>query len=202
MSYSPVTDLIALLRQTSGGVRTVRMPGLDYLVAGLARAGMFEVHVGQDAPTVNLAGTVWVKPAQPSWGVEAAIFLYDGIAGVFEPATPALWASLLTSYPGTVFQSITIGAAVIGTASTLVAIQRANPATTVLTLPPIALRGPRPLQIVDWSTGIAAHAITLTPAAGNTIMRLGAFGLLSGPDQLAGVTLYPSTNLNGWVIAP
>lgn len=101
MSYSPTTDFLALLRQTSGGVRTERMPGLDYLIAAMARAGMFVLSVGQTAPTSNLVSTVWIKPASPSsWAFEASIFLYNVLTAQYEPATPALWFALLSADSG------------------------------------------------------------------------------------------------------
>ena len=62
MSYNPATDFIALLRLTAGGVRSEQMPGLDYVVAALARIGLFSLSVGQTAPTVNQATTVWLQP--------------------------------------------------------------------------------------------------------------------------------------------
>lgn len=202
MSYSPITDFIALLRQTSGGMRTERMPGLDYLVAGLSRAQMFLLWTGAVAPTNNQATTVWLLPASPSWVAEGAVFLWNATARAYQPATPALWSALFVAATlSTVFQSVTDGAELISVPTTLLAIERINPAATALTLPAVATRT-RPLQIVDWSSAVANHAITLTPAAGETIMRLPSFELLSNAFQLAGVTLYPSTDLSGWVIAP
>jgi hypothetical protein len=202
MSYSPITDFIALLRQTSGGVRTERMPGLDYLVAGLARAEMFSIWVGSAAPVANQATTIWFLPASPSWVAEGAVFLWNASTQSYQPATPALWNALFIGTTlATVFQSIAVGAGAINPSTTLLAIERANPGATALTLPAVATRT-RALQIVDWSSAVVNHAITLTPAAGETVMRLTSFELLSTPDQLSGVTLKPSTDLIGWVVAP
>lgn len=202
MSYSAITDFIGLLRQTSGGVRAVRMPGLDYLVAGLARANMFLLWTGSTAPITNQAITVWFLPASPSTVAEGAVFLWNAATATYLPATPALWAALFGGSSGAVFQGVTTGAAAVGAATTLLGIERANPATTVLTLPSVAVHSGKALQIVDWSSAVANHAITLTPNGAETIMRLPSFELLSTPDQLAGATLYPSIDLNGWVIAP
>lgn len=204
MSYTPTTDFLALLRQTSGGMRFARTPGLDYLIAGLARAGMFLLWTGAAAPTVNKAITVWLQPAQPSWTAEGAIFLYNTVSEEFEPATPTLWTALFTATAPapTVFQSVIVGAGVVANLTTLLAVLRINPVTTVLTLPSVFTKS-QPLQIVDWSSAVINHEITLEPATGDeTIMQLGSFRLLSTADQLAGVTLYPSINLSGWVIAP
>lgn len=98
MSYQPTTDFLALLRQTAGGVRTERMPGLDFVVPALARAGLITLFVGQSAPVVNQASTVWFQPAASSWVSEGAIFLWDITvppSGAYRPATPALWSTLI-----------------------------------------------------------------------------------------------------------
>ena len=79
MSYNPATDFIALLRLTGGGVRSERMPGLDYVVAALARIGLFSLSVGQTAPTVNQATTVWLQPSQPSWLAEGTFYIWNSI---------------------------------------------------------------------------------------------------------------------------
>ncbi len=204
MSYVPATDFLALTRQTKGGVRVLRMPGLDYVMEALARIGLFQVWVAQTAPPTALNTTVWLKPAFPnSWAAEGVIYLYDAASASFLPATPALWSAFLsaTTQSG-VFQSVTGAAANLGISTTLLAIQRAAPVTTVITLPLVSVRIDRPVQIVDWSTGIVNHEITLNAAGGNTIMQRASFNLFSTADQLAGITLYPSMDLNGWVIAP
>jgi hypothetical protein len=142
-------------------------------------------------------------PASPSWVAEGAVFLWNAALGSYQPATPVLWGALLAAYAqGYIFQEVSAGAGAVNAATSLLAIERAAPAATALTLPAVALRNAKPLQIVDWSTAVVAHAITLTPAAGETIMRLGSSELFSTPDQLAGITLYPSIDLSGWVIAP
>lgn len=200
MAYSPTTDFLALLRLTSGGVRTERMPGLDYVVAALARAGLFTLFVGQTAPTTNQAGTVWLLPASPSWTAEGLVFLWNPGTLEYEVATPALWATLLST--GGVFQSVAGAAGVVGANTSLLAIQRANPAATALTLPSVTTRFGKALQLVDWSTAVANHTVTITPAGAETIMLQPSWQILSTAVQLAGVTLRPSTDLNGWVIAP
>lgn len=203
MAYDPSTDFLALLRQVSGGVRTERMPGLDYIVAALARAGIFRLWTGQSPPVANQTTTIWLLPSSPSWVAEGAIFLWNELASAYELATPALWGSLLSGLSGGyVFQGVTAAAATIDGTTSLLAIQRPAPVNTVLTLPDVATRGGRSLQIVDWSTNVVNHVVTLSPAGGATIMRQAAWSLYSTPVQLAGVTLYPSPELNGWVIAP
>lgn len=91
-------------------------------------------------------------------------------------------------------------AIVAGTAA--IAIQRTAPATTTLTLPTVASQDGIPLRIVDWSASVTAHTITLTPNGAETIMKLSSWGISSNAAQLASLTLYPSTVLSGWYIAP
>lgn len=204
MAYSSTTDFIALLRQTSGGVRTERMPGLDYVVAAMARMGMFQLSIGQTPPTTNQITTVWFQPSIPSWVAEGTVFLWSAAASQYQVATPALWDALLLASAGIgySFQSAVAPANIMAPGTSLLAIQRAAPAATTITLPDILSHGVKPIQIVDWSTAVANHVITISPIGGATIMQQPFVQLLSSAVQLAGVTLYPSPELNGWVIAP
>lgn len=203
MSYNPITDFAALLRLLADGtVSQERMPGLDYVLAALARAGLFRLSVGQSPPTADQQNTVWLKPSLPSWVAEGVVFLWDASAGAYVVATPALWSAMLAP-SGYSFQSVAVGAAVVNVGTTLLAVQRAAPAATALVLPSLVgqwLTG-RPLKIADWSANVTNHLLTLTPSDGSSIMRLPSWSLLSTVDQLAGVTLHASPNLNGWVIA-
>jgi hypothetical protein len=96
VSYNFTTDFLALLRTTPGGQRSEQMPGLDYVVAALARAGLINLVVSQSAPTANQATTVWFQPAVPSWSAEGVLFLWNAAAVAFQPATPVLWAAYLS----------------------------------------------------------------------------------------------------------
>lgn len=89
---------------------------------------------------------------------------------------------------------------VAGTAA--VAVQRASPAATALTLPSVLAQDGIPLRIIDWSTSVTDHAITMTPDGSETIMRAATWSVFSNSAQLGSITLYPSTTLNGWYIAP
>lgn len=202
MAYAPTTDFLALLRQTSGGIRTESMPGLDYVVAALARAGMFQLSVGQTPPTVNQPITAWLKPSVPSWVAEGMLFLWSAADNQYETATPALWDALLIGVSGFAFQSAPSPANIINAGTSMLAVQRAAPAVTSLTLPPLLLQGTKPIQIVDWSTAVANHVINIGTSDTSSIMKLPAWQLLSNAAQLAGVTLYPVSQLNGWIIAP
>lgn len=96
MSYTPTTDFLALLRSTGGGLRTERMPGLDYVLEALQRAGLIQLSVGQTAPVSNQASTVWLKPASPSWSAECTVYLWNPLTSAYQVATPALWSLLLS----------------------------------------------------------------------------------------------------------
>lgn len=205
MSYSPVTDFLGLLRQTSRGVRSERTPGLDYVIAALARTGLFLLSVGQTAPTANQSATVWLRPSVPSWVAEGVVFLWNPATEQYEQATPALWTALLApTLSNYSFQSVIAASGTVLAGTTVLAVQRAAPAATALLLPTIAAQFAtnRKLQIVDFSTAVANHVITLTTPDGATIMLGASFELFSTADQLAGVMLQPSPDLNAWVIAP
>lgn len=204
MSYSATTDFLGLLRQSGNSVSMERMPGLDYIVSAMARAGLFTLSVGQTAPTSNQATTVWLKPSLPSWVAEGAVFLWNASTGAYEPATPALWSFLLAP-SGYLFQSAASATNAIGVGTTVLAVQRSNPVATALVLPNLGaqwLTG-RKLQIVDFPVSLLTlHIISITTPDGATIMGRPSWGLLSTPDQLAGIMLQPAPELNAWITAP
>jgi hypothetical protein len=205
MSYTPTTDFLALLRQTSGGVRVESLPGLDFVIAALSRSGLFSVSIGQTAPTSNQISTAWFKPAQPSWSAEGALYLWNAATAQYEPATMALWLAFLApGLGGYSFQNVAAAAATVIPGTSLLAVQRAAPVATALTLPTLASQfiSTRKLQIVDFSTSVTLHAITLTTPDGATIMQRNSLRLQSTADSLASVMLTPSPDLNSWIIAP
>lgn len=203
MSYTPNIDFLALLRRIPNGVEFAEMPGLDFTVAALARAGLINLSVGQTAPLVNQPTTAWFKPALPSWTAEGMLFLWNAAIQAYALATPLLWAAMLGP-SGNSFQSVAAGAAAINVGTTLLAVQRTAPSATVLTLPNLAAQAAagRKLQIVDFSTSVTSHIVMLITPDGATIMQKVSWQLLSTPDQLAGVMLQPSPDLNSWIIAP
>ena len=95
MSYAPNTDFMALVRNTSGGERVLSMPGLDFMVAAFARAGLISLSVGQTAPTSNQATTAWFQPAVPSWAGEGVLYLWNVGLATYQPATPSLWKAYI-----------------------------------------------------------------------------------------------------------
>jgi hypothetical protein len=206
MAYSPITDFLALLRNTGNGVRTERTPGLDFVVAALARAGIITLVSSATAPTTNQSSTVWFLPSSPSWVAEGTVLIFNTVTAEYEPATPALWSALLGASggggSGYNFQSAPNASNTVAPLRSLVAIQRIAPGATTLLLPSVTAQAGKPLSIADYSTGVTNHAITLTPQGTSLIMQSASWELLSTAAQLAGVTLYPSIDLNAWVIAP
>jgi hypothetical protein len=98
MSYVSSTDFLALLRQTGNGARFERMPGLDWAIEALARAGMFLLWVHPtDAPVADQASTLWFRPVVPTWQAEGSVYLWNADASEFQPATLPLWQELFGS---------------------------------------------------------------------------------------------------------
>src|SRR5438046_213458 len=107
MSYNPLTDFLALIRNVGGVASIAQVPGLDYVVSAMARAGMIRLYAGQTAPVVNQSTTAWLKTALPSWTAEGVVFLWDTSTQAYVTATPELWDVFLSGVAGTyVFQSI------------------------------------------------------------------------------------------------
>lgn len=175
MAYTPTTDFLVLLRQTPNGMRLAEVPGLDYLVAALARAGMFSLSVGQLAPTTNQATTAWFQPAVPSWNREGVLFLWNAVTVEYEPATPVLWAALFLAQPIlTGVQDVTtVGPVAILPSATTVRVQNVG-APVTLTMG-LAANAQRNVLITDWANHAGTNPITVTlsggdifPGGGNT----------------------------------
>jgi hypothetical protein len=97
MSYQPSTDFVGLWRAVPGGLEKGEMPGLDFTVMALARAGLVSVVVSSTPPTTNQASTAWFRPATPSYAAEGALYLWDSVLLTYVPATPSLFATYLFS---------------------------------------------------------------------------------------------------------
>lgn len=95
MVYNPATDFLGLWRNNAGQVSKVEMPGLDYLISALARAGVVTVTVGAAAPVANQSITAWLRAAVPSYSAEGAFFLWDKVTTAYLAATPALFQQFL-----------------------------------------------------------------------------------------------------------
>lgn len=100
MVFNPATDFLALWRNVAGTVSKVEMPGLDYVVAALARAGLITLSVSATAPVVSQSTTAWLKAAVPSYSAEGALFLWDKVTTAYLPATAALLLQMLEASAG------------------------------------------------------------------------------------------------------
>lgn len=163
MSYAPATDFIGLLRQTSGGARVERMPGLDYVVAALARAGMFQLSVSDTPPVANQSVTAWFRPAVPSWASEGTLYLWEADTAQYVPASSMLWSELfITTAAATNIQMIkTPGPVnVNGTANVVLVNQTVSaPITLVM---PLASAKIGDVLISDWKGDAGNNTITIT----------------------------------------
>jgi hypothetical protein len=98
-------------------------------------------------------------------------------------------------------RQVTTSSDVIPALTPAVAIVRAAPVTTALTLPTVASQAGVPMHIFDWSTSVTGHTITITPNGAETIMRAANWQIFSNSASLGSATFYPSTALSGWYIA-
>jgi hypothetical protein len=100
MVYDPATDFLGLWRKSGGSVSKMEMPGLDYVLSALARAGIITLSVSATAPVVNQSTTAWLQAAVASWSAEGAFFLWDETTTAYLPATPALFLQFLQATAG------------------------------------------------------------------------------------------------------
>lgn len=100
MAYNPVTDFLALWRNSGGQVSKLEMPGLDYVVATLARAGFITLSVSATAPVVSQSTTAWLQAAVPSNSAEGVMWLWDPVTTTYVAATPALLFKMLETAAG------------------------------------------------------------------------------------------------------
>jgi hypothetical protein len=163
VAYTPTTDFLALLRNTGGGERVASVPGLDWVVVALARAGLINLVVSQVAPIANQVTTAWFKPAVPSWVVEGTLFLWNATVGQYQPATPALWSTFLapaTSGATPVVQDVTTAGPVnVNLNTTILRVQNVG-APVSLVMPPSATKIGAVL-ISDWANHAGANNIQI-----------------------------------------
>lgn len=95
MPYDPSIDFVGLWRSISTGVEKAEMPGLDFVVAALGRAGIINVVFSQLPPETNQTTTAWFRTANPSYAAEGALYLWDARIGAYAPATPELFMTFL-----------------------------------------------------------------------------------------------------------
>lgn len=166
MAYSSLTDFIGLLRQTANGMRAVRMPGLDYVVEALQRAGMFQISVGQSQPVTNQSITVWFRPAVPSYVSEGVVFLWNPATVEYEVATPALWNALFLAVKQQVTQNVAVaGPTNVQTNADVVLVQ--NVGASVALVMPLSSTKANPVLISDWANHAGTNNITITLTGGD-----------------------------------
>jgi hypothetical protein len=100
MTFNPATDFLGLWRNNAGQVSKLEIPGLDYVVAALARAGVINLSVSATAPVASQSVTAWLQAAVPSYSAEGALFLWNSVAAAYAPATPALFLDMLQATAG------------------------------------------------------------------------------------------------------
>lgn len=100
MVYNPATDFLALWRNVAGQLSKLEMPGLDYVIAALARAGLFTLSVSATAPVANQSTTAWLQAAVPSYSGEGVLNLWNPVTSTYAPATAALFLDLLQATAG------------------------------------------------------------------------------------------------------
>lgn len=100
MTYSPATDFNALWRNTGGALQALQVPGLDYVIEALARAGVINVTVSATAPVANQSTTAWLQAAVPSYSAEGVFQLWNKVTTAYAPATPTLFQQFLEACAG------------------------------------------------------------------------------------------------------
>lgn len=101
---------------------------------------------------------------------------------------------------GTLVIVTAAGTVTVGAGDGTIALNKAVQSDTPIDLPAVATRGGLPLTITDFSGN--GGTITITPAAGETIMSASTAVLYSGGagvGSASAITLVPSTDLSGWL---
>lgn len=162
MSYTPSTDFLSLFRRTSGGVRSLSVPGLDWLVSAFARAGLFQLAVSDTPPTSDQSTTAWFRTASSSWASEGALFLWDADIGDYAPATTMLWAELLSATnTATNIQIITTAGPIdINRTADIVLVNQTIGAPITLVMP-LASTKVGGVLISDWKGDASLNAISI-----------------------------------------
>lgn len=100
MVYNPATDFLAIWRNVLGQASKAEMPGLDFMVSALARAGFITLSVSATAPVVSQSTTAWLQAAVPGYTGEGVMRLWDPVTAAYVAATPALFFKMLETAAG------------------------------------------------------------------------------------------------------
>ncbi len=128
--------------------------------------------------------------------------MVDGATNKNYTATEKTKLAGLTKDTSEPVTQVTGSSATVSSTDVAIAVVRSSPSSTALALPAVSTRGGVPLKIFDWSSSVSSHEITITPDGSEKIMKASSWSIFSNAAQLAGITLYPSTTLGGWYIAP
>ena len=201
MSYNPATDFPGMLRLIGSSLRSERVPGLNFVIDALARANIFNISIGQTAPTVNQATTMWFQPAIPSWIAEGTVWLWNSVAGVYQVATPALWAAfLLSNAQAAPARTITAsGAFVMSTGDQSILLNRTLAVAASSTTLPAGSAVGQIYNIEDYAGNFNAHPVTINYPAGQTGPEGSVEEILSVNKQCARFRYYGG---NLWSFKP
>jgi len=95
MVYNPTNDFVSISRHVAGGITDAEMPGLDFVIAALGRAGILNLSTASVAPSANQATTAWLQLTAPSYTAEGVFKLWNGSAYV--NATMSLLLEMLAA---------------------------------------------------------------------------------------------------------
>lgn len=224
MSHNNVEDILARrIRHNSASYGTVRYaltgsysiaadgPTFHFLDNGNVDRTVYLpalMTMGGQQYLISNLGTVNDLNVVDNDGV-AVVSMGPGDLGLFASSSQG-WKYILGSAYGASLLAgflaeprvITGASFVVGASDFTIAINRVAPSTTAGTLPAVSARLGRPIRIVDYSTSVVDHTITLTPSGAETIMRQATWPLYSNASNLASMTLWPSVDLSGWYVTP
>lgn len=108
MVYNPANDFVSISRLVAGAIHRAELPGLDFVIAALNRAGILNISLSATAPVANQSTTAWLQLASPSYSAEGSFQLWNGAAYV--PATMRLLLEMLAQAEKVAASTIAISA--------------------------------------------------------------------------------------------
>jgi hypothetical protein len=192
VSYTPSTDFLALLRQTPAGARLAQVPGLDFVVSALARAGLINLWINPTAgPTSGQQTTAWLKVSSSSWATEGTLFLWDRQTEQYQPANPSNFADFIMNVaaaPGEVDLAVSTALTSAQMDDTLYT--NANGGALQVILPPPApglraqfavvvaeaftIKADEPTSVIRWGASSSASLGELSSSAIGSFIRIRA----------------------------
>lgn len=146
------------------------MPGLDWLLAALARAGMVSLWTDPaNAPSANQQTTVWLKTSASSWATEGSVYLWDTTSSSFKLATPSLWSTLFKAVWAALSKETGLTTSKVLTAADAGQLYTNTNAGTILFTLPVAATAPG--AEFEFAVTVAGQISVL---AGASVLRFGA----------------------------